>query len=79
VALVGEKVIGVGANENKKSLTFNPSVYRTLAKVTFARVLLTSVNIKIKLYSIVEGTPPNKFWGIRPYFGSGVVLVMANR
>jgi len=68
VALVGEKVIGVGANENKNSLTFNPSVYRTLAKVSFASVLLTSVNIKIKLYSIVEGTPANKFWGIRPYF-----------
>jgi hypothetical protein len=79
VALVGEKVIGVGVKENKNPLIFNPSLYRTLAKVTFARVLLTSVNINRRLYSIVEGTPSNKFWGIRPYFGSGVVLVMANR
>jgi hypothetical protein len=55
LAEVGEKVIRVGLKANKNPLTFNPSLYRTLAKVTFARVLLTSVNINIKLYSIGNG------------------------
>lgn len=72
MALVGEKVIGVGANENKNSLTFNPSVYRTLAKVSFASVLLTSVNIKIKLYSIVEGTPRRNFGGFTHILVAGL-------